>query len=909
MSLRGVFGEGGGGAVDSVNGQTGVVVLDLQDVTDAGATTTNTTTFSPSGNNKAVVVNGSGSGIGLDITHSGSGVKLNIGATGSGDAIRFDTDKFVVNDDGDISSSLFTASRALATNASKEIITSATTATELGYLSGVTSAVQTQLDSKVDGTLTATRIPFAADSNTLDDDAGLTWDDTLKRQDIYSTTGSELLTNGTFTGNATGWTVPTGWSYSSNTVVHGSNGTGALTPSTALTTVLAGQLYQYSIDISALTVGSVTLACGGVTQTAFSANGTYTGKFLATANTNLTLTPTNTSRFTVDNVSLKRLSGGSLVTGSTWSQLTTSVQGALGTTTADAFVVDNPTSATSGATVQASPAYRWRGRSWTGAASQTVDFRTWVLPTASSVPSGIWKLQHSTNGAAFADLLSVDSNTQGGSGVKITTAFGQSNGSPGTTRAVVMENSGSHTWTDYSFLGVVKANIGVDNQGQISLYAGGGSYVGYYNKNSGALFAYNYPTAFFHYGNIQASGHGMFGANVGAGTGSSTVPTSTLQTAGSTALKVKRITASQSLDGTGTHWLIDATSASACAGTPTYACSTHTSQGACEANDAHGGCTWTTGSSCDVYNGDQSNCQGTSGCTYDTASCSGFGDEGTCNSYSGCSWGSSDCGSFDESTCSTYSGAGCTQNYSDCSVFNGSEGACSGQSGCSVSSSNTCSSQYDESSCSSAGCYWDGMSCIGDNSTCSGSYFTSCSGTYYNCTGDYYTGNCSGTYGGGCTGTSTCSGIDDSTSCGAEAGCTWSSVLNATLPDGETCPDRTYWIYNDSSGGADVVILPYSGQTVNETTSYTLAAYRDWVHFAYFKKTGDCATVSEGSCAGTSGCTANYYSCSWDSMENTCSGGEGCSGYGDESSCNAATYYAGCSGSYTISKNWYKFGS
>jgi microcystin-dependent protein len=186
-----------GGSVDSVNGQTGVVVLDaadvgaataaqgsladsalqsgdnvstlvndagyltsytetdtLQTVTNRGASTTNTVTISPSGNNKALVANGSGSGIGIDITHSGSGVKLNIGSSGSGDAIRFDTDKFVVNDDGDISSSLFTADTILSTNASKEL-TSLNTATypsltEVSYVKGVTSAIQTQINNKQD---------------------------------------------------------------------------------------------------------------------------------------------------------------------------------------------------------------------------------------------------------------------------------------------------------------------------------------------------------------------------------------------------------------------------------------------------------------------------------------------------------------------------------------------------------------------------------------------------------------------------------------------------------------------------------------------------------------------------------------------------------------------------------------
>ena len=51
------------------------------------------------------------------------------------------------------------ASRAIATNSSKQLVASATTATELGYVAGATSSIQTQLDSKLSlagGTLTGT---------------------------------------------------------------------------------------------------------------------------------------------------------------------------------------------------------------------------------------------------------------------------------------------------------------------------------------------------------------------------------------------------------------------------------------------------------------------------------------------------------------------------------------------------------------------------------------------------------------------------------------------------------------------------------------------------------------------------------------------------------------------------------
>ncbi len=61
-----------------------------------------------------------------------------------------------------------TASRALATGPSSELAVSATTATELGYVNGVTSAIQTQLDAKVPKTLTTTTgdMIYASGANT-----------------------------------------------------------------------------------------------------------------------------------------------------------------------------------------------------------------------------------------------------------------------------------------------------------------------------------------------------------------------------------------------------------------------------------------------------------------------------------------------------------------------------------------------------------------------------------------------------------------------------------------------------------------------------------------------------------------------------------------------------------------------
>jgi hypothetical protein len=52
--------------------------------------------------------------------------------------------------EGDITSTNLEANRALISDADKKIVESAVTSTELGHLSGVTSAIQTQLDAKVD---------------------------------------------------------------------------------------------------------------------------------------------------------------------------------------------------------------------------------------------------------------------------------------------------------------------------------------------------------------------------------------------------------------------------------------------------------------------------------------------------------------------------------------------------------------------------------------------------------------------------------------------------------------------------------------------------------------------------------------------------------------------------------------
>lgn len=609
------------------------------------------------------------------------------------------------------------------------------------------------------------------------------------------------ITNGSFGGSAFGWTLPTGWTYLNNAVVHNLNGTnpgtGALSQN--ITTPVLGDRWELKFTISNLTTGTVSVAYQGTTWGAnLSQNGTYIYRGIITNSsninfTNLTFTPSNTARFTIDDVSLITYVGGTIRTGD----------------------------------------------------------------------------------------LQVAGSSLNQDGVLTITAQNKSNGTPGDTRHASLQNNGLNTWIDFQFSGIDRSHIGANSSGQVSTWVSGGNYDAVYNKNTNSLISYNTPGAFGHYG------FGLFQLGVNAGGIGN--PSSTLTSQGGTALKVKYINASQTLDNTATEWIVDPSTA-VCTGAPTNACSSYTNETDCLNRDAHGGCSWFAGYSCSTYNGDQSGCESQSGCTYEQASCSAYGDETSCNSVSGCSWTNNpqDCSVLDETTCGSTSG--CTQNYDDCSNYSDGGG--------------------DGTACNAAN---GGSYCSYDSGTgaCTGgSWYVSCSGSYdsYSCVGSYYTGNCTGTYGAACSGTAACGGIDDSTNCNAEPGCTWQTAITLTLPSITTCPDRDYWIYNTSSTNADVVIVPAGGDNIDHTTSYTLSNYKDWVHISPLRRTQSCNGFDESTCGSTSGCTQQYSNCSWNSIDNLCEGDPSCSGYGDQSSCQAATYFAGCTGSYAVSSNWYVFG-
>jgi hypothetical protein len=257
---------------------TGGDILNLQEVTDEGATTTNTTTFSPSGNNKAIVANGSGSGIGIDITHAGSGTKLKIGTAGSGDLI--DAGDFNVDNAGNV--------------VGNSLELSTMTPGSVGFFGA-------------SGLLSQNNQNFFWNTNPEYNNNTL---------NISGALGAEQLSNPGFTGGSSPWTLNAGWVYASNAVSKTSNGTGALTQT--ISTMVNGTIGIVSITVSALTVGSVTVSVGGTLVGTISANGTYTYRFISTTiSTAILITPSNTARLTVDNVSVKYLTGGGLVVAGT----------------------------------------------------------------------------------------------------------------------------------------------------------------------------------------------------------------------------------------------------------------------------------------------------------------------------------------------------------------------------------------------------------------------------------------------------------------------------------------------------------------------------------------------------------------------------------------------------------------
>ena len=114
-----------------------------------------------------------------------------------------------------------------------------------------------------------------------------------------------LAGQGAFTSAATGWTFSDSkndWTEADDALNKDADGVETITHSTFTPTI--GRTYRLTYAISNWTVGTVTPSMGGVTGTAAGADGTVTEDFTAVNTTGLVFTPTNTSRFTLDSVTV-----------------------------------------------------------------------------------------------------------------------------------------------------------------------------------------------------------------------------------------------------------------------------------------------------------------------------------------------------------------------------------------------------------------------------------------------------------------------------------------------------------------------------------------------------------------------------------------------------------------------------
>lgn len=128
-----------------------------------------------------------------------------------------------------------------------------------------------------------------------------------------SYTVTNLVANGTFTGNATGWTLGAGWAYSTNNVLHTAGGTATVSQNFTAT---SGVLYRLQFSVGGA-AGTVTPSIGAVNGTAVAAGAGAVTQYIvagASGSVALAFTPHTDFDGTLDNVVLEPLTGTGAVT-------------------------------------------------------------------------------------------------------------------------------------------------------------------------------------------------------------------------------------------------------------------------------------------------------------------------------------------------------------------------------------------------------------------------------------------------------------------------------------------------------------------------------------------------------------------------------------------------------------------
>lgn len=269
----------------------------------------------------AHILVGNGSNVAADVAMSGDISIANTGATsyagvvpiakgGTNSSTALNNNRIIISSGGAIvEDAAITANRALASNASGIPVASTTTDTELGFVSGVTSSIQTQLNAKQSTTLTSAHILVGNGSNVATDVA-MSGDISITNAGVtaYAGTvpvnkGGTGLTSGTsggilgFTGSTT---IASSAVLAANQLVLG-GGAGA-TPTTlgslgTTTTVLhgnaAGAPSFGAVSLTADVSGTLPIGNGGTNITTYT-----TGDILyASASNVLSKLPAGTNGF------------------------------------------------------------------------------------------------------------------------------------------------------------------------------------------------------------------------------------------------------------------------------------------------------------------------------------------------------------------------------------------------------------------------------------------------------------------------------------------------------------------------------------------------------------------------------------------------------------------------------------
>lgn len=150
----------------------------------------------------------------------------------------------------------------------------------------------------------------------------------------FNSTGTELLTNGGFTGSSTGWTLGAGWAYGANKITCTPGSSGGF--SQLGLSIIDTRTYKVSVTVSGRTAGYIQCVLGGVIGPAISGNGTYSFYITASmAGSNIQFTNNTLFDGSVDDISLKSLTPD-------WTADPCWVYGTTGASDADGMYTCNP---------------------------------------------------------------------------------------------------------------------------------------------------------------------------------------------------------------------------------------------------------------------------------------------------------------------------------------------------------------------------------------------------------------------------------------------------------------------------------------------------------------------------------------------------------------------------------------